>query len=451
MARLSLTPVTTLAVLLSLPLAATTSQAQQTAATSTEVCLSPSFGTSLAPTAPMWGQCIGVPVIRPRQTQMFWAPTPQRRPVRSSVCSNTTNLIVTIPSNIRVFTLFNINTSRTLTVNGTNADEILIGSPGSNDVLQGSGGMNTYIIGGLNASLRVSAPDRVQGLSRSPESDFISFGDNTEYVYINPGSNGQGNPGTITTPSGATIPVRGADALDTNNLKPATNSCLSFSPWPEPLGAPRFPLLALAHAPAHPRGPWPAVQPLGLISQGILPADALAASPCASQFCQENPASLSLPRFPGAPTLVGFGLTAGNRDLIILPPAEFRFQGQPILEAFPPGKPIPVLLVDRGRFLPPRVVNPETQKQLQSQSKGLATVSSSVAPLVYFRQNGLLVFSQNSEPLGSRSNPGVVIAVLLDRQGRPLVLPGSGEPPLYPSRFLSFAPPQRTPDQQPPR
>jgi hypothetical protein len=148
---------------------------------------------------------------------------------------------------------------------------------------------------------------------------------------------------------------------------------------------------------------------------------------------------------------VGFGLTAGNRDLIILPPADFRFEGQPILEAFPPGKPIPVLVVDRGRFLPPQVVSPEIQKQLQSQSRGLATVSSSVAPLVYFRQSGLLVFSQNSQPLGSSGNPGVVIAVLLDRQGRPLVLPASGEPTLYPARFLSFTPPQRTADWNPPR
>ncbi|MFN6132773.1 MAG: hypothetical protein ACK46L_07705 [Synechococcaceae cyanobacterium] len=452
MARHFLPPVTTLAVLLSLPLAPTTSQAQQTWATEREVCLSPTFGATLQPTDSIWGRCIGVPTVNPSQSEMFWAPA-QRR-LRPTGCSNTSSpLTVSIPSTIRVFTLFNINPGRTLRVNGTNADEILIGSPNANDVLQGSGGKDTYVIGGLHASLTATPPDSVQGISRSPESDSITFGDNTEFVYINPGSNGQGNPGslsaplgTIRTPSGADVPIRGSDALP-GSLRPTSMSCQSSLPWSKPLlGASRFPLLAQAPAPAQPRGPWPAAQPLGLVSQRIRPTDPLESSPCSSPPCQGTPEPLASSRFPGAPTLVGLGLTTGNRDLIILPSAGFRFQGKPILEAFPPGRPIPVLLVDHGRFLPPRVVSPSTQKLLQSRSRGLAAVRSMVAPLVYFRQNGLLVFSQNSQPLGSSGNPGVVIAVLLDRQGRPLMLQGSGEPSLYRSRFLSFAPPPRSPD-----
>ena len=162
-------------------------------------------------------------------------------------------------------------------------------------------------------------------------------------------------------------------------------------------------------------------------------------------------ARLDRDAFPGAPSLVGFSLNPARADRLFLPAKDFTFQGRPINDYLSNQKSLKVLIVNRAIFAPPQVVSPTRLRLLQATSRGLANVRSDEAPLIYFRPNGLLVFSQNSEPLGSRSNPGVVIAVLLDRQGRPLVLPGSGEPPLYPSRFLSFAPPQRTPDQQPPR
>jgi hypothetical protein len=62
--------------------------------------------------------------------------------------------------------------------------------------------------------------------------------------------------------------------------------------------------------------------------------------------------------------------------------------------------------------------------------------------LIYFPNQGLLVFSNNQYPLGSRRNPGRILARLLDRNGSPLkapVEPGQ----VFPAKFVRFMAPAK--------
>jgi hypothetical protein len=103
-----------------------------------------------------------------------------------------------------------------------------------------------------------------------------------------------------------------------------------------------------------------------------------------------------------------------------------------------PGQAIKVLVVNDVNFKPGGVISPGRLKALLANARGLENVRSDEAPLVYFRQNGLLVFSQNAQPLGSRQNPGRVLAQLLDAQGRPLPLSPSQGQRFYDAKFLQF-------------
>jgi hypothetical protein len=97
-------------------------------------------------------------------------------------------------------------------------------------------------------------------------------------------------------------------------------------------------------------------------------------------------------------------------------------------------------MVNDVSFRPGGVISPRRLNALLANARGLENVRSAEAPLVYFRQNGLLVFSQNSQPLGSRENPGRVLAQLLDAQGRPLPLSPSPGQRYYNATFLQFLP-----------
>ena len=454
MSRLSPPWLSSSALLLALPLLPSGAMAQiQVEATQAEVCPSPSFGT-IPPANAFANRCVKVTNNIPTSKAMFWVPAIRRRPPGN--CSTPTgDLTAAIPSGIASFTILNLDSARRLIVNGSNADDILVGSPGTNDVLQGGGGRNTYITGGLSTTLVVTPPDQVKTLTISSriETDLLTLGDNSEFIYINPGA-GQANPGTIIVPSGATVTVRGSGAVPTS-LRPTTTSpspeCLSSAPNFALPPANRFPLLALADPAASGPGLGSFSPAISGDSGRIAAGDPQGYAPCSSLFCRQPASVPAVRQFPGAPTLLGFGLTAGNSDRIFVPAADLKFQGQLISEAFPPGKSIPMLVVNAGRFLAPEVANPETVKRMRKGSRGLSRVTSTTAPLVYFRQNGLLVFSRNGEPLGSESNPGLVISVLLDRQGKPIALPSSGEPSLYHARFLSFIPPQSNPYTNPPR
>jgi hypothetical protein len=423
---------------------------QAQTALANEICISPGFGFVGGRTRTSdYALCDGAPNT-PGQTELFWVPTLQRRS-----CSATTDLSATLTNNnIRMVNLLNIHPGRLLTFTGTGQGDVLVGSPGTSDRLVGGGGNDTYVVGGREASLIIGPNDTVFPVSSVTEVDRIKLGASAENIYINPGPGGQANPGTLTTPIPGSPAVsftpRGASAIPPA-MRPTARDCLASIPQPQHLAlASSFPLLAWLPREA---GTSSDQAPPALFAQSTSPPSpgSKAYSGCRLVMCagegDGSPnARLYRDAFPGAPTLEEFSLDAARADRVFIPDRDFTFQGQPINDYLRAHKSLKVLVVHRVAFAPPLVVSPARLQALREQSKGLAHVRSDEAPLIYFRQNGLLVFSRNGKPLGSKANPGQIIAQLLDKRGRPLALPLAADQRYYEATFLEFLPtaPQRT-------
>ncbi len=376
-----------------------------TAATSAEVCQSNQTPggdwTCLAPPSLPTGSPPGAT----RTT--FWVPRCTSGPLRARV---------TTPG--ITFVLLNTDATRMLAVNGhaTGAD-ILVGSPNTSDVLSGLRGSNTYVVGGSSGYL-LGSGDRAFTVHTSSESDWVNLtSPAAEYIYIN--AAGQGDPGLITTATSTStaVPVRGSNEL----------ASFAFGPCPAVSSMLMAPA-AVAPAPRRPPSGVPTRPPSADVQ-------------LAGQASWRSP-------FPGAPTLRGFSVGPNSQQRILLSADQFRFLGDSLA-----GRPtIPVHVVDGVPISPSRLVTPQQRSQLQAEAKGLRKVASPVAPLVYFSRNGLLVFSQNAEPLGSSRNPGRVIARLLDRDGSPVVLRKPQGQPFYSAKFVQFTSPAQTrPLTLPPR
>jgi hypothetical protein len=289
---------------------------------------------------------------------------------------------------------------RRLTVNGTNKHDILVGGPGTSETLRGSNGANTYVVGGSN-SYALATGDRIFAVATSSETDSVRLTSALpDFIHINTAA--QANPGSILTaasPSTA-VPVRGSGELSASGLPP----CPMALRLPSTLsGAERAQL-----------------------------AQGNTAVPCLP--CLNGVRAEARP-FPGVTDIIGLDLDKRRGDRLILPAEGYLFQGKSLAGE----KRIPILVVDRMPVGPGRVVSEEEFQRLRLQAKGLRDLRSDSVPLLYFRQSGLLLFSQNGDPLGSSSNPGRVIARLLDGNGRPLKLPPSADR-IYQAGFLSFVP-----------
>lgn len=426
--------------------------AQVIQANSAEICTSPSFGGTPRKKLSDYDKCAGAPAAAFAagliQKEIFWVPTAQQQNTVTRLCSTPGRLSATLPKGIKIFTLVNINPSRTLKATGTADADVLIGSAGSSDQLSGGGGLDTYVVGGLQASLTVQTPDTVFPSSTVLEQDDVTFGGSTEYIHINPGSDGQNNPGVIQTPlsSAPTITPRGGSAV-LHSQRPSATSCQAFlSPWRDFNMAYRTSLASLPTGLSGEHADIPAsllAQPLEPVLDPRNPLNGSGGSRCSGPICRINPNDFT-PKartsqgFPGAPTLRGFNIGSPVADQIFVPSRNLIFEGRPFNVAFPPGKEIPVLVVSEGvRFESARLLKQSQIRALQRRSKGLLSVNNRGIPLVYFRDNGLLVISQSDAPLGTTANPGVVVARLLDNSNKPLALP-AGNDGIYLSRFLTF-------------
>jgi hypothetical protein len=419
-----------------------------------EICLSPGFGTER--TFPFgrtgdYKNCAGAPSPSTSpQIELFWIPTRLGRN-----CRTTGDLSATLSNRqIRIVNLINLDGTRRLTFTGTGQGDVLVGSPGTSDRLIGGGGNDTYVVGGNEASLVVGPGDTIFPVSAVTEADRITLGASAENIYINPGPAGQSNPGPLDTPippppasrpgTKVSFTPRGASAVAPAKV-PAAGVCRAFIPEPRRLPwAASFPLLA--SLPDTEGSRTDSVAPL-LLEQSTTrsPEASMGSAECRLAICggegQGTPnARLDRDAFPGAPSLVGFSLNPARADRLFLPAKDFTFQGRPINDYLSNQKSLKVLIVNRAIFAPPQVVSPTRLRLLQATSRGLANVRSDEAPLIYFRPNGLLVFSRNGEPLGSPANPGRIIAQLLDESGRPLPLPTSGAQRFYKATFLEFLP-----------
>lgn len=429
------------------------------------VCISPGFGfdgSVLIKTADH-RFCAGATPATSTENELFWVPTRLNKR-----CISTGDRSATLTNRkIRIVNLHNLNSGRRLTFTGTGQGDVLVGSPGTSDWLIGGGGNDTYVVGGKEASLILGPGDRLIPVSAVTEVDKITLGASAEYIYINPGPGGQNNPGTLLTPipgTPATSFTPGGSSAIPPSMVPDPADCRASIP-----GALHFastsPFSLLASLPKEDAPGGAQSLPL-LFAQATPPSTpgSKAYPGCQLSTCAgggEEPPNSRLFRdaFPGAPTLEGFSLDPARADRILIPEKDLTFRGQPINEFLRQNQSLKVLVVDRVDFAPPQVVSPERLRTLRKQSKGLARVHSEEAPLIYFRQNGLLVFSSNGEPLGSRNNPGLIIAQLLNERGRPLALPTAARQRFYEATFLEFLPnsanlrtvPERLPAKEAPR
>ena len=334
-------------------------------------------------------------------TTIFWAP--RTCPIDMEATIPATNTTGTTITNIR-FVLFNSNPSVILSATGTTNSEVLVGSPNASDDLQGSGGKNTYVVGGQSSYL-LGRGDRAFIYSTSGEMDWVGLSSSAaEFIHIS--GLLQGNPGNISLASMAGLqPVRGS-----NEISGTLTTCISAK------------LLSTGRE--------------GLIAQAQ-PSPPQSQHPCSECL----PASQRMRKgLTGAPTLQGFPLAPANtlkeERKIILPAQDYLFRGNSLSRQ----KSIQILVASSTTTAASsRLVSKAELDREIRRSDGLRVRSN--APLVYFPNTGLLVFSQNNSPLGSSSNPGRIIARLLQRNGTPSTAPVK-EGEVFNASFVTFTPGQ---------
>lgn len=315
---------------------------------------------------------------------IFWAPE------SCGLLSKTDTINFGSPQSF--ISVFNRDISRTLTVWGKSGNDVMVGSPGAPDVFRGNGGYNSYVVGGGTSTLRADR-EFIDPLE-PPQvvSDVVEIQAGTGVHYINIRRAGQSTPGTIK------IPVSRRRGIVPDNL-------------PGVRGADNLGSEYKARCPA-PAASMSRSMPYSLVADGSL-------------LRPEAPVPGKPGRtvgFPGVPILKGF--RPNSADRIVLDSDEFPILRWGNKEWLDGQGAIPVRIVDELRG------------------------TEAKAPLIYSPREGLLVFAFNQEPLGSKANPGLLIAQLLDGQGRPLRLrPTPGKPfPL--SRSVIFAPPQPSDDHK---
>ena len=362
------------------------------AATEDEIC-----SVDTRPEDSRWS-CNAPPAAEGVRT-IFWAPKICPGYMEAKIpATNSEGIAI---ANIR-FVLYNTKPSVILSAIGTSNSDVLVGSPNASDDLQGSRGNNTYVVGGQSSYL-LGRGDRAFIYSTSGEMDWVGLSSSAaEFIHIS--GSLQGNPGNIALASMAGLqPVRGSNEISDRT------TCLT----------PKLLSSGLE----------------GLIAQ---PTTTTPNHPCPECLPAKQRVRMGL---AGAPTLQGFPLAHANTQKeeprIFLPANEYRFHGRLLSGQ----RSISTLVAPASINIDPiKVVSSaELADQIRS-ANGLSQLRTG-SPLVYFPSTGLLVFSKNNSPLGSRSNPGRVIARLLQRDGIPSKAPVQvGE--VFNASFVTFTPVQ---------
>jgi hypothetical protein len=310
---------------------------------------------------------------------------------------------------IRTVIVYSTRTNRRLTVLGTTSADVLIGGPGTNETLQGSSGPNTYIVGG-SSTTTVASNDELILTATSDERDTVQLtSSRPDYIHIN--APAQSKPGSLITATSPTEPVPLRGSSDLGQLR--NELCATTFLERPSLYAQQPVRLAMGGAQPFRGCANPAVIDSRQAADGIFERDQ---------------------RFPGVVVLQGFDPSSPGPDRIVLPADDYLFRNASLQDL----SKIPVLIVDDVRIGSGRIVSAKELPSLRRAASGLTRVSSDRAPLIYFRQHGLLVFSQNAEPLGSAGNPGRVIARLLDGGGNPLELRKQPGEDFVLARFVMF-------------
>lgn len=378
-------------------------------------------------------------------------------------------MVATMGNNDTDIALHNRTAGR-LDVSGNTQRNFLVGSAGKKDVLRGGIGGDTYVVGGASSALatRQSAGDDVRVISTSGELDEVVLSTGSTYVEVvyidgtpapgvdprqtNPGFLDQGykvvNPPVVPPPLPPKRAAYGAGTLLASGT-PLSPGCISRLAPPSPT-----PFLIAAAS-----NDWmPMLSPQA--ADAYSPLDALALGwgckrkPDQADEQIKSPACSETACFPGVPALVNMDVNEVSGDRIVLPQEQFSgilFKGKPITSY----NSLPLVVVDRIKPKAGEKIIPRDQllSYLKVEGyKGLADprlIPLNQAALIYFSANGLLVLSLNESPLGSASNPGRVIAQLLDGNGLPVVWRGADAGSLLQTSLLSFQPYSPSPPLRP--
>lgn len=408
-----------LPVLLALCLAVTSIPGKAFAASAAEVCQTADFATSCPESTP---------------NPIFWIPPcpasgdPSLLIGEAFQASSDAEFSVSI-----LYNRYPPAMPRQLQLIGSSGNDIVIGSPGTIDIINAGGGDNAYVVGGGTSRIAAEGSSVVPDLASGEVDRLNLVASAVDFVNIRP--NGQGNPGSILVPRRNSS----GELVYKNRLLLGTRRVVRGSDELKLTGRGRVTIGTCPTTTAMVGG----ALPLGML--GRFPAPLLA-----QEIPPQGTVEQTEDLFPGVPDLRGF--TVDGLDMLVLSAEDFpglsESQG-----------PIPVDVVD----------TPESTAQQTFSLPGMATIfASSIkvpfvssyppkqphaikskAPLVYFSKTGLLVLSKNSKPLGSESNPGRVIARLLTAEGAPLKLKAPTGRRFYPARFVLFTSSEQRPVSQP--
>jgi hypothetical protein len=410
-------------------------------------------------------------------TLFFWSPPRNCAPPPSGshfVSSLVPNNASIIPASglkrPNRFSLANEKPGRTLQVLGRNNKDVMVGSPGDADILDGSGGGgDTFVVGNGNTGLiqNSGAGDNVlQVVSTSNEADAVILTTGaspiSEYIYISTAR--EITPGTVSlsaSPGYAmSVALWGAGQIRiiANSIPPSPTNCISGALLPLALTNPlvQGTMIAMAGSPmAGVMLPQITRQATRFVSQTNLFSPDLRTAPAGIDINRLKPCRTfdacvgsAIPPFQGVPIVKGIQINGPSSDQLIL-------QADDYPGALPAGqRPKLEQQLKRNPRVPIRIVRdvkvaasataptPGMAIQRPGLTEGLARDQAPTRqfPFFYFPSNGLLVYSRNEKPLGSSGNPGRIVAQLLDSTGRPVNLPTEGASPVHVASFLAFDP-----------
>jgi hypothetical protein len=298
-----------------------------------------------------------------------------------------------------------------LQLDGSRYKEIIIGSPNGSDIINGGpDGDNAYVVGGGTAIASADGSEVFPG--GSMETDVVNLSSSAiDFVNIKP--SGQGAPGTVLVPKrdtrgnlvrvggllqGDPRSARGSDELLSSR---ATSAMTTSCPVPSSMSAASRPvaITSLVGNRSMPLGMMGSIQ--------SFPGKTLSPSPTEKSIT---------PSFPGVPVIKGFDVNKGSDALVLS------------LDDFPVNTKAYPSILKREQPPSPQLTSGQAHRE---------------SPLTYYDKTGLLVLSLNRDPLGSQSNPGLVVAQLLDQSGLPLKLRRPSGSQLFPSRFVIFTPSEK--------
>jgi hypothetical protein len=369
--------------------------------------------------------------------KIFWVPPCVGTSLvtgRARTSSNSSEYIVSI--------LYNRSpATRRLVLNGTMNRDIVIGSPGSSDTINGGEtGDNAYMVGGGTSIL--SADGSSVTPDGSTERDVLNLGAGAiDFVNIKP--TGQSSPVSIVVPMrdargvvrdrsgrllGTPIPVSGSGAITGTSAPTTVTRMTTTCPTATRTLSPSSQSIAMVPGLGQPN------LPLGM---GASRFPILLAQP-SEPVAEEEPIT---PSFPGVPVLQGF--TLNGTDILVLSADDFPIDMNEYPNLNQSQLPAPLQPDSRQASLSSSELIPGRLYKIFKCGECYSPkpqTSKQETPFLYNNKNGLLVFSRNKAPLGSKDNPGFVVAQLLDKSGLPLKLKGSGRMRSFPARFLIITP-----------